>query len=149
MKKCTKCEQDKELTEFYTHIKFGPRPECKVCSKARNAENWKKNKVKIDKKAREWQAVNKNRLATYTRKQTLKRKYGLTIEAYEQMLIAQNNKCAICEEGSDKTFAVDHNHTTGKVRALLCGPCNVALGLLREDLKIVESVKKYLLEHNQ
>lgn len=147
MKKCTKCEIQKPLIEFYNHVKFGPRPECKECSKARNADNWKKNKEKIDKKAREWQEANKDKLATYTRKQNLKRKYGLTIEAYEEMLKSQESKCAICYQLSDKTLAVDHSHETGIVRSLLCNPCNTALGLLKEDIKIIESMKKYIKKH--
>ena len=149
MKKCRKCNEEKELSEFYKHVKFGPRPECKACSKARNADNWKKNKEKIDKKAREWQEANKDKVATYTRKQNLRRKYGITPEIYEEMVKSQNCKCAICNQTSEKTFAVDHNHSTGKIRALLCGPCNTALGLLKEDLKIVESLKRYLEKYNK
>lgn len=151
MKKCTKCKQEKELSEFYNHVKFGPRPECKVCSKARNVENWKKNKKKIDKKHREWRKVNKEKLYHYSRKQNLRRKYGITPEQYEEMLTQQANSCAICKihESQYGTFAVDHCHKTGKVRALLCGACNTALGLLKESITIVDNLKIYLIDHKE
>lgn len=149
MKKCTKCQQEKELSEFYNHVKFGPRPECKPCSKARNAENWKKNKSKIDKKNREWQQANKEKLYQYSRKQNLRRKYGITPEQYEKMLISQGNSCSICKihESEYGTFAVDHCHETNKVRGLLCSACNTALGLLKESITIVDNLKKYLIDH--
>jgi hypothetical protein len=66
------------------------------------------------------------------------RKYGLTKEQYEALALKQCNLCAICGEPEKKTnefgeplpLAVDHDHTTGKVRGLLCGPCNKGIGLL-------------------
>jgi len=148
MKPCTTCKKVKPLTDFYNHVKHGPRPECKACSKERNAKNWKRNKKSIVDKNNEWREVNKDKLAIYTRKQTLRRKYGITPEVYGQMLKSQSNTCAICELASDKILCVDHSHETGKVRALLCNACNTALGLLKEDIKIVESLKRYILEHN-
>lgn len=52
--------------------------------------------------------------------------YGLTLKQYDAMRKAQGNKCALCgsPQGKKKQFAVDHNHRTGKVRALLCTKCN-------------------------
>jgi hypothetical protein len=69
------------------------------------------------------------------------------------MLAAQNYCCAICN--SDKAVArrshyswrVDHCHTTGKVRALLCHNCNIALGLLKESVPTLEAMVKYLKHH--
>ncbi len=58
-------------------------------------------------------------------------KYGLAPEKFLAMLDAQNGCCVICLEYLDKPV-VDHCHETGKVRALLCSPCNTAIGLLKE-----------------
>ena len=72
----------------------------------------------------------------------LKRQYGLTPEALTVKLKAQNGLCAVCHtrEATD----VDHNHTRKQVRDLLCGPCNRALGLLRDCAAIVYSAAEYL-----
>ena len=59
----------------------------------------------------------------------LKRTFGLTVEEYDAMLDAQHGVCAICGKlPQKKRLAVDHNHTTGKVRGLLCPSCNRTLG---------------------
>lgn len=56
----------------------------------------------------------------------IKNRYGLTIEQYESMKISQHNACAIC--GQVKKLLVDHDHTTGQVRGMLCAGCNSGLG---------------------
>lgn len=63
------------------------------------------------------------------------------------MLAAQDDRCAICREAPKRAFHVDHDHTTGIVRALLCGPCNSAIGHLRDDPKIAEAAARFLHEH--
>lgn len=81
--------------------------------------------------------------------------YNLTPEEYEQMLKNQDNKCAICNNyqtttkpnGEIRDLDVDHNHKTGKIRGLLCGSCNTGLGLLKEDVLILQNVIKYLLKY--
>ena len=74
----------------------------------------------------------------------LKRNYGISLEEYEKMVDEQNNVCYICLESDSVKLAVDHNHKTGKVRKLLCRKCNTAIGLLKEDITIVENVLKYI-----
>ena len=71
--------------------------------------------------------------------------YGVTVAQYEAMLSTQDGRCAICRNGPGVNgLAVDHCHSTGRVRALLCSPCNSAIGLLREDPKIFASAVTYL-----
>jgi len=84
----------------------------------------------------------------------LSRKYGINFNDFIAMAIAQENKCAICGEeekgmrnGKVKTLSVDHNHTTGKVRELLCEACNKAIGLVKEDKNILLSAVRYLEKH--
>ena len=75
-------------------------------------------------------------------------KYGLTIEDYENMLISQNYSCAICGgDNKGKNFAVDHDHKTGKVRALLCSTCNSGIGSLKDSIDILEKAIEYLRKH--
>jgi hypothetical protein len=77
----------------------------------------------------------------------LKEKFGLTAEAYGEMLAAQGGACAICRGpagGRWDTLCVDHDHNTGAVRGLLCLRCNRAIGLLRDDPALATAVSSYL-----
>jgi hypothetical protein len=85
----------------------------------------------------------------------LKRAFGITLDDYHRMFDRQQGLCAICKQpekwtrnGKLVALSVDHNHKTGKVRELLCYQCNTALGKLREDLGIIESMVEYLRRHN-
>jgi transcription elongation factor Elf1 len=73
-------------------------------------------------------------------------KYGITADAFKQMHMAQNGKCAICNTTpkTKRGLHVDHNHGTGKVRGLLCHGCNVALGSFKEDLNLLNKAIEYL-----
>lgn len=79
----------------------------------------------------------------------LRRTFGITIEDYRAMEVAQGGKCAICgNPPGARRLHVDHNHDTGKVRALLCKGCNNGIGMLREDIDVLASAMAYLIEHN-
>lgn len=84
----------------------------------------------------------------YKNKSHLARTYGLSIDEYEQMLAEQGYKCSICGStgsGAEKNkFVVDHCHTTGKVRGLLCWPCNIGIGMFKERPDLIEKVNHYL-----
>jgi ABC-type uncharacterized transport system YnjBCD substrate-binding protein len=84
----------------------------------------------------------------------LRAKFDITLAEYGQMLIAQNGKCAICncEEthtrgGKVKALAVDHDHETGKVRALLCAECNQMLGKAKDSEETLLAAVAYLRKH--
>lgn len=71
--------------------------------------------------------------------------YGLTAEAYQQMLEEQNFVCGICNNVTEgQELCVDHDHATGRVRGLLCRPCNTALGLLEDDRSRLMAAVAYL-----
>ena len=79
------------------------------------------------------------------------RKFGITLDDYNRILKSQNNRCAICngtETGriASKYFAVDHCHTTGKVRGLLCNHCNTGIGHMKDDIELLEKAIAYLGE---
>jgi hypothetical protein len=78
----------------------------------------------------------------------LKHKYGITPELKELFIISQNFECAICkvrmEDVNGNQWATDHSHSGGYVRGMLCKPCNSAIGLLKDDPKILRAAAEYL-----
>lgn len=71
-------------------------------------------------------------------------RYGLTPEHYEALLSAQGGRCAICGGRPTGNLHVDHDHNTGKVRGLLCGRCNPALGAFQDSPRILLAAVRYL-----
>lgn len=71
------------------------------------------------------------------------RKHGLSATDYWEMVKRSNGLCAICD-GKMKKICVDHDHKTGKVRGLLCHPCNVVLGLMKDEPQRFERAAAYL-----
>lgn len=73
--------------------------------------------------------------------------YGLEAGEYDRRYKAQGGKCAICQvaTGAYRRLAVDHNHSTGTVRGLLCSPCNQFIGRLRDSPDAFLRAHKYLL----
>jgi hypothetical protein len=92
-----------------------------------------------------WRSRNKPARTAYLRATAIKRNFGITVEDYDKMFIAQSGRCAICHCESTKALAVDHCHTTGKVRGLLCTSCNTGLGLFKDNLELLEKAKLYLV----
>ena|ERR1700754_622458 len=136
-KKCTKCGETKILNRFSRRADCSGKHhswciQCRVIA------------------SRKWARDNpeKNRIKTYRHR--LKYRYGLSQEQYDKMFTEQNGRCYICDGSSklDKKLAVDHNHTTGKVRRLLCDMCNKGLGSLRERPDIMERMISYVKEFN-
>lgn len=128
LKTCTKCGISKLLTAFYTN-KGRRWSSCKACKTARDYQRHRDN-------------------PDLQRAFDLRRRFGITLQEYDAMLAAQGGVCAVCgEPPSAKRLAVDHNHTTGKVRALLCYSCNSALGLLNEDRARIQRLDAFLELH--
>ena len=100
------------------------------------------NPEKYNAEMRAWRKNN----PVFHRKQSLKRNFGLTIEQYDAMSASQDNACAICRghNKSGKRLAVDHNHATGQIRALLCSLCNTALGGFKDNPGLCRLGAEYL-----
>ena len=85
----------------------------------------------------------------------LKKYYNLKLQDYNKIKDKQNNVCAICgninkrKHKSGKIFDlhVDHNHTTGKIRGLLCTKCNLGLGLFNDSIELLKDATKYLINN--
>ena len=75
------------------------------------------------------------------------RKYGIGAAAYDSMIEAQDGKCAICMRPVQ--LVVDHCHTSGAVRGLLCGSCNTAIGMFEEQIDSLTNAIAYLERANQ
>lgn len=80
----------------------------------------------------------------------LKSRFGLSLQQYRNLLQGQNGGCAIChstEFGSrTKTLAVDHNHSNGKIRGLLCDKCNRGLGMFNDSPELLKVAANYLTQ---
>lgn len=140
--KCTKCDEFKLVDEFPKNKKtyLGVGGDCKSC---RNS--YKKIQYSLDPKIR--QTISES-----SRKWHLSKKYQLTIEDYNSLVAEQNNRCAICFslfnllEG--RKPPVDHCHSTGKIRGLLCRNCNLGLGNFLDNPEFLMNAIFYLKEYN-
>jgi hypothetical protein len=83
-----------------------------------------------------------DRQNTYTRKACLKRNYGLSLEGYSELAAQQKFCCKIC--GKKTKLHVDHCHTTGKIRGLLCHNCNLGIGNLQDNPLLLQKAIEYL-----
>jgi hypothetical protein len=132
VKTCSLCKQELPLDRFYKGTgRLGKQSRCKGC---------------VNHRTRKDQQL-------YNRRGKLKRQYQLSIEGYEQMFISQCGLCAICGSehpgGNSPHFKIDHDHTTGAIRALLCSECNLGLGKFHDDPQTLEAAAKYLRHHSQ
>jgi hypothetical protein len=166
-KRCKVCGEVKPLDDYYRTpgTRDGHRGDCKACNQAEKARRHRENPGPARKRAREWREIPENRDRTKAnherykadgrkkesdRRSYLKRTYGITLEEYDEMLERQGGRCAICrrEPRPDISLHVDHVHSTGALRGLLCFSCNVTVGLIREDRSRLGAIGAYLDEHD-
>jgi len=135
MKKCSKCKETKPLSCFHKNKRRGDgrNTYCKTCAIQYKKEYYRKNKPKI-------------------REYALQKRYKITQVEFDTLLKQQDNCCACCgvtkPDRTRENLAVDHNHTTGKVRGLLCTRCNTVLGLVRDSPQILSNLIKYIEREN-
>ena len=108
----------------------------------------KKRKQEYDRQRRQrLKDAGEKQFSEAQRQTHYRKRYGIDINIYEKMLESQNGCCAICGTAQaelKKTLAVDHCHVTGRVRGLLCDPCNKGLGYFRDSLEIMSRAIDYL-----
>jgi 5-methylcytosine-specific restriction endonuclease McrA len=174
---CSKCGYIGPNTDFYNSkiYKDGHFIWCKKCKDAQTNAWDKKNRNRINECRRIKYAEDPNKVLNRTKKwaklnpdrmknMSLKRCFGITLDDYREMFIKQEGKCAICgihnnvlkEIGGrysknllEYRLVVDHNHSTGNNRSLLCMPCNLGIGYFKEDKNILSNAIKYLEVHNE
>jgi hypothetical protein len=161
MKYCPKCKIEKEFEEFHPRkqAKSGFCSWCKSCVKQQLADVRRKNGIKprshkFCPKGHDKDIVGRTETGRCAecykishRERQLKQRYEITVEDYNKLLSKQNYKCAICEKlqvNLAHRLSIDHNHITGKIRGLLCNPCNIALGHFYDSLTNLEKAIEYL-----
>lgn len=159
---CTKCKEFRMREEFSptTKTQLGLFAHCKACI-AKNVRAWRMENYDRDKarhaayreqnreRIRETQNKRYAELGTTKYFEHIRGAYGLTEDQYFAMLESQQECCFICLQefrytGRKDSPCIDHDHTTGKVRGILCGSCNLALGQVRDNPAILRKMIEYL-----
>lgn len=126
---CNRCSEPLEDTNWHPSVRKRRWLICKSCANDRQNEYNSRNPDKVHKRNNE-------------------KRYGITYEEYRLLLSNQNNVCAICSSSEKssykKNLSIDHCHTTGKIRGLLCSECNIGLGKFKDDVNLLEKAKEYL-----
>lgn len=103
-------------------------------------------------RVRAWARRNPEQFERKKRESHLRQKYGITIEQFDAMLAAQDGRCAIClrlpEDPRGYLPHIDHCHQTGRVRGILCGPCNKGIGMFGDNSETVRRAASYLERSN-
>lgn len=153
MKTCPKCNVLKNDLDYH---KDKTRPgglawECKLCANQKDREKYRLNPDRSRAASKAWQQKNPEAVKRNNRNSTL-RKYGLTQKDYQQMLDKQGGSCAICPRiepgGNGLHFHIDHDHSTGRVRGLLCSDHNIGLGSFHDSVAELEAAIKYLQQQS-
>lgn len=130
-RQCARCGLTKERSEFPKSTKNRTRiySWCKTCKNA---------------KMKEYRELDKDSWLS----NHMKRTFGITLVEYKEMLAKQNGRCAICKikkPGSNfGRMEIDHCHTTGKVRGLLCHNCNAGLGHFIDNVELLSVAIEYV-----
>ena len=130
MKNCSRCFVMKPFEEFHRRsaMKCGYASWCKQCRSMYDKKQVLTPEGKRQKRNRQYMC-----------------EYGITVDQVEAMWEDQGQGCAICSNPCiDVRFHVDHDHETGKIRGLLCPPCNFMLGAIRDDRAILARAIVYL-----
>lgn len=139
MKHCNGCNLDKPITDFHLNRQSpdGHESKCKSCKSAYN--RW------LAKNPAEVRKFNNGKLKKKTIRTDVCKKYGITSDDYDEMLIEQNGVCGICgQPPTTRRLCIDHDHETGIVRGLLCNECNVALGASKDSISVLQRMINYL-----
>ncbi|WEU67394.1 endonuclease VII [Xanthomonas phage JGB6] len=141
--KCRICEVKLTIENAYVNRTKGTfQTACKECG--RNiAKKWHAdNKERELERRKKYYQENKEVITAQIDASRIRRKYGISKEQVEEMSKAQNGCCAICNQ--KKKMVIDHCHTTGRVRGLLCNGCNTAIGMMGENIEAFQAAIKYL-----
>lgn len=128
MKQCCRCKAFLDLQQFHLdRIKKDQRSSlCKACSKKR-VRNYG------DTREKDWKRIGI---------------VGMTVTEYDQLMEQQGGRCSICrleKQRIKRRLCVDHDHISGRIRGLLCYKCNSAIGLLNDDISLLNNAISYLL----
>lgn len=165
-KVCSKCGTEQEIVLFNRDRSksSGYRSWCKTCDNINSRIQYNKDPQLRRDQRKEYYYENredeiqrrgefrKNNVDMH-RSHKYRQLYGITLERFEEMRTSQKCSCAICgkheSQNKNKKLFVDHNHNTGKVRELLCHGCNTGIGLLQDDVDLLQKAMDYLIKHKE
>jgi len=141
-KTCYKCKVEQPRDNFTKDWsrKDGLYSLCKGCAAAKSSKIYKNNQE--SENVRRYEA-------------RVKAEYGITVEQKDLIFREQGEVCAVCKSpsvrrrvrGRDQTWPIDHDHKTGKVRGILCSPCNMVLGLVGDSEQVLLSMVDYIRKY--
>lgn len=156
MRTCTKCGVEKPIDQFRVdrgHV----RGDCRECERKFRLAYYAEHRERFAAASRKWSKThpeqrNATKRAWYARNKEHQKRvvrlrmYGITADKYQELFTQQGGVCAVCRKPciTGRMLAVDHCHKTGKIRGLLCSPCNSALGFVKDDLTRLEALVSYL-----
>ena len=144
IKQCIKCKEIKNASCFYKEkrVHDGLTARCKDCMKVDASQSYAGRKDEVLERMRTHYSSRKKK------DDGLRRKYGITIEQWEEMFKEQGMCCAICKAEEPRhgsgSFVVDHCHSELYVRGILCGPCNAMIGLAKDSTETLKAAIAYL-----
>lgn len=151
VRSCATCGLAKPETEFRlrkshaTGLHYRGKV-CRACHQKKSLAWRKANPGRVQKynaKAREKDPDRNRKLALESH---FRRKFGITMQQRDEMLESQGGRCMICDTDTPrgKGWCVDHHHDNGRIRGILCAPCNSFIGLAKESVVILQRAIKYL-----
>ena len=174
MKICKKCGIEKDALQFRLRKRksgngYYRMNQCKSCEKEcgriyyhkyKHTEKYEQQKKRNRVRFKE-NGYHKHRYKIWGRNYKLQKEFGITESDYKKMLKEQKGLCAICEQPetryvncSDKIrrirpLSIDHDHKTGKVRALLCDKCNNGIARFDENVEFLANAISYIEKHKK
>ena len=157
---CTKCGLIKPESEFFKDSRLSGRNFltcwCKGCTAEKRRMLRNKSPESIARcraRSKQWSIDNPEKSRRGIRCATLRKKYGISADDYDEILSDQDGVCAICGADNPRikqpgkrtdNLHVDHDHKTGRVRGLLCQPCNTSLGKMNDSPQRLRKAAQYL-----
>lgn len=133
-RRCKRCREVLPLSHFNSDSSRpdGTHPYCRACLTAYQ---------------REYRNRNHDRLAPLRRRSNMRRKYGIAPDVFDALLMKQGSRCAICrcELDMGNHTCVDHCHSTGRIRGILCRKCNTGIGQFSDDPILLATALRYLM----
>lgn len=149
-KHCNGCDQDLLLNQFRLRMDgTRPRSKCKKCE-ANSYRQYKKNNVdKVKKAKRSWYKRNPDKVKLMAIRRFCK-KTNISFDKVKTYMDGHSRLCDICGNPPHyfKYLSIDHCHTTGEFRGLLCANCNNGLGFFKDNPLLFDKAKEYLLTHS-
>ncbi len=136
-KVCTRCDTKKTMGQFHrwSLSPDGRKGYCITCASAIN---------------RRYRAENRAAVLQRSKEKHYREEYGVTLAEKEIMFDQQGKICAGCGSSTPRHnhgWSLDHDHTNGKLRGVLCSPCNTALGMVRDNVETLQKLVVYLQFH--